>query len=95
MVLPHEPMSRITDIMTLLFFESNIYMKNLHGFFRRYGLQSDCQVSQNDVTRLESVHKLSVLRVRYHQGGLSRGPNNLGETAFVLNFFCDRLFNFK
>lgn len=60
----------------------------------KYGLQSDCQVSQTDVARLESVHKLSVLRVRYHQGGL-RGPNNLGETAFVLNFFCDRLFNFR
>lgn len=60
--------------------------------FFRYGLQSDVQVTQADVTRLESKCKVSILRLLYHQNGPQR-INNPNEAAFALNFICDQLYN--
>ena len=55
----------------------------------KYGLE-DVQVSQADVARLETKHKLSVLRMLFHQPGTLKNPN---ETSFALNFICQQLLN--
>ena len=58
----------------------------------KYGLQSDAQVSQADVARLETKFKTSVLRLLYYQSGPQR-VNNPNETAFAINFICEQLYN--
>lgn len=60
----------------------------------RYGLQTDVQVTQADVARLETKFKISVLRLLYHQNGPQRIANP-NEAAFALNFICDQLYNYS
>lgn len=57
----------------------------------RYGLVSDTQVSNTDVTNLESKWNVSVLRIRY-QSTQSRTPPNSSESALILNLICDQLY---
>ena len=55
----------------------------------KYGLQTDVQVSQADVARLETKHKITCLRMLYHQPGSTLKNSN--ETSFALNFICQQL----
>ena len=69
----------------------NIFLK---FFICRYGLQSDVQVTQADVARLETKFKVSVLRLLYHQSGQQKSGNP-NEAAFALNFICDQLYAYS
>jgi len=60
----------------------------------KYGLQSDVQVTQADVARLETKFKVSVLRLLYHQSGQQKSGNP-NEAAFALNFICDQLYAYS
>ena len=69
---------------------TNAYLLTYLPFICRYGLQSDVQVTQADVARLETKFKVSVLRLLYHQSGQQKAGNP-NETAFALNFICEQL----
>ena len=70
-----------------------VYKSKLTNIYR-YGLQSDVQVTQADVAKLETKFKVSVLRLLYHQSGQQKSGNP-NEAAFALNFICDQLYAYS
>ena len=76
-----------------IFYKIPLYKSKLTNIYR-YGLQSDVQVTQADVARLETKFKVSVLRLLYHQSGQQKSGNP-NEAAFALNFICDQLYAYS
>ena len=76
-----------------IFYKITLYKSKLTNIYR-YGLQSDVQVTQADVARLETKFKVSVLRLLYHQSGQQKSGNP-NEAAFALNFICDQLYAYS
>ena len=76
-----------------IFYKIPLYKSKLTNIYR-YGLQSDVQVTQADVAKLETKFKVSVLRLLYHQSGQQKSGNP-NEAAFALNFICDQLYAYS